>query len=191
MSTFNNKDFQKGYATSTYSSFLNKFRYSKSKILNKSFIAEVSSKRDPVKEQDPFYLTSSGRLFSYVEASEIIAQIFHLSERIKSSLDKLESLLKKHDPYGQMILVIDNSNRKKLDKKIIYDHGRTFFAGRELFFITDLCLWRIVLAFEPSTFVISQEIEEKETEDRISIRKNMELNQIDKSKKVLMIDFQL
>ncbi len=186
MNYFNTKDFKQGHTA--YSFFLDKFRSLENKEFNKPFFVEVSVDIPAIKKSKSFILTSFGSDFAFAEAVEIINQISSISDQVKSSWNKLESLLKKHDPYCQMILVANNSFRKALNKKSIVDKSQMFFAGRELLFIEDIRLNGRILAFEPSSFVISREIEEYEKGGLLFIKKTMELNRIDLSKKSMMAD---
>lgn len=189
MKYFNTKDFQKGYAT--YSFFFNKLQYSENEKSNKSFFTEVSGDLSAIEKYKSFAIVDFGTNFAYNEAVETVYMISSIAENVRSGINKIEQLLKQHDPYCQMILVTNNSLRKVLDKRSVVDRGRMFFAGRELLFIEHIKLDGKVLAFEPSSFVISQEVEEYEKEERLFIKKKMGLNIIDKSKKILMIDVEM
>ena len=160
-------------------------------MFNRYYFIEMSVDCSTIKNSESFALTSFGSNFAYNEAVETIYMISSVSDQIKSDIDQITPLLKKHDPYCQMILVANNNFCKSLNKKSVVDKSHRFFAGRELLFIEDIRLNGRILAFEPSSFVISQQKEEYEKDGVSFIKKTMELNRIDKSKKSLLIDVEM
>lgn len=179
MRCFASEGFQSGYKD--YSFFLDKLQYSESKQFSSPFFVEVSRSPPGRSVSD---LVSFGKTFAFTESQEIITQLILISEKINTDRKRLETLLKNYDPYCRMILITNSSLRSAFDKAVFHDCGRMFFAGRELLFIEHIGLKGRILAFEQSSFVISQEIEEKEG----FIKKTMELNHIDRSKKSMIID---
>lgn len=104
------------------------------------------------------------------------------SNKVQTKIKQIESLLKEHDPFCQMILVGSSKLRKKLDPLLIYDQNQQFLFGRELYFIEDIRVGENILAFNPSVFVIGQEIKEFGGKETV-IRKEMDLN-IDNGREV-------